>query len=30
MVSKDVDVGENGGKTWVALEYYLARPKTRL
>ncbi len=30
MVSEDVGVGENGAKVWVALEYSLACPKTRL
>jgi len=30
VVSKDVDVGENGAKAQVALKYSLTCPKTRL
>jgi hypothetical protein len=30
VVSKDVNVGENGAKAQVALEYFFAHPKTKL
>jgi hypothetical protein len=30
MVSKDVDVGENGANVWVVLEYSLTRSRTKL
>ncbi len=30
VVLEDMGVGENGAKAWVALEYSLAHPETRL